>query len=306
MNRRHFLSALMAAPALRAENRIGASRLSVITDECAASPEGAIAFAKQYGLGWVELRDVPGKKEGQRGYIFQPEADLKAAALALKQNNLKVSFLNTGLLKFQMPGTEPAKPRAETPEQQAQRAARDRQQFDRRLEDLAKAIRCAEIFETDKIRVFTFSRTAAPAETYPAVAKVLDEMAGPARKAGVRLLIENEGSQNVATSAELAALLELIPNPAVGINWDPVNAMSREKPFPEGYAALPKKRIGNVQAKARGLILGPDLLDWAGIFAALARDGYVGEIGLETHVFDGTLLEKAHLSMKELLRIVNS
>jgi sugar phosphate isomerase/epimerase len=304
MNRRLFLAGALGAPAASGKARIDLARISVLTDECGKTPEESIAFAKQYGLRWVELRDVPGKKEGPRGYIYETEAFLTAAAGALKQNRLKVSFLNTGLLKFQLPGTELARPRQETAEQKSKRAEREQQSFDSRMEDLNKAIRCAEIFEVRKIRVFTFSRVANPPELFPKIAGVLNEMAVVARKKGVQLLIENEGSQNVATSAELVQFLTQVADAAVGINWDPVNGMSREKPFPDGYNLLPKKRLGNVQMKARALIIGPDLIDWSGIFSALAADGYKGEVGLETHVFDGTLIEKAHLCMKAIQRLV--
>lgn len=304
MNRRLFLAGAFAGPALFAKPRIDRSRISVLTDECGTTPEASIAFARQYGLRWVELRDVPGRKEGRRGYIFQPESDLRATARTFKENQLKVSFLNTGMLKFQMPGTELARPRQETPEQKTTRLAREQQQFESRMDDLDKALRCAEIFGVRKIRVFTFSRVADPAALFPKIVPILQEMAAVARKKGMQLLIENEGSQNVATSGELAQILALLPDPAIGINWDPVNGMSREKPFPDGYALLPKARLHNVQMKALGLILGPDLIDWAGVFAALARDSYQGEVGLETHVFDGTLIEKAHLSIKEILRLI--
>jgi hypothetical protein len=37
---------------------------------------------------------------------------------------------------------------------------------------------------------------------------------------------------------------------------------------------------------------------------ALDKDGYKGRIGLETHIFDGTLIEAAHVSMEEIMRIV--
>lgn len=305
MNRRLFLTGALGAPAVFGKPHLDLSRISVLTDECGRTPGESIAFAKQYGLRWVELRDVPGKKEGQRGYIYQSEADLVAAARAFKQNKLKVSFLNTGMLKFQMPGTELARPRQETAEQKTRRLAREQQSFDGRMEDLDKAIRCAEIFGVRKIRVFTFSRIANPPELFPKIAGILNEMGAIARKKGMQLLIENEGSQNVATSAELVELLALTPDPAVGINWDPVNGMSREKPFPDGYHLLPKKRLGNVQMKARALIIGPDFLDWGGILSALATDGYKGEVGLETHVFDGTLIEKAHLCMKEIQRLTS-
>ena len=38
---------------------------------------------------------------------------------------------------------------------------------------------------------------------------------------------------------------------------------------------------------------------------ALDKDGYKGKIGLETHLFDGTLIAAAHTSMEEIMRIVS-
>ena len=48
----------------------------------------------------------------------------------------------------------------------------------------------------------------------------------------------------------------------------------------------------------------PEKEDWKAIMQALDKDGYKGKIGLETHVFDGTLIAAAHASMEEILRIV--
>lgn len=298
MLRRSFVLSALAAPALHAARRLDWSRLSLLTDEIAKTPADAIAFCHQYGVKWVELRAVPG---GGGTYAFLDEAKLKPAAAELKQAGLKVSFLNTPMLKFTMPGTEPARRRTETPEQKLKREDREKRQFDTRLEDLKKAIRAAHIFNVKDVRVFTFSRVADPAALLPKIAPVLDEMAAIAEKDGVRLLVENEASCNVATSAELKAICALVGRKGFGINWDPVNAMGlKEKAWPDGYRELPMKRVGNVQMKARALVIGPEFVDWKSIFEALGRDGYKGKVGLETHVFDGTLIEKAHLSMKKL------
>ena len=42
------------------------------------------------------------------------------------------------------------------------------------------------------------------------------------------------------------------------------------------------------------------------VMEAMQKDGYKGHIGLETHIFDDTRVAKANLSMKEILRIVDS
>lgn len=302
LDRRAFLGGALAAPRVLAGGRIGLDRISLLTDEIARSPEDAVAFCKKYGVRWVELREVPG---GGGTYAFLPESSLAQAARQLKEAGLRVSFLNTPMLKFTMPGTEPARRRNETPEQRQQREERERARFERRHEDLSRALRAAEIFEVPIVRVFTFTRVADPASFLPQVAQVLAPMAAEARRRGMKLLVENEASCNVATAVELRRICELVPDAGLGINWDPVNALGfQEQAWPDGYRLLPFDRLGNVQMKARGLVIGPTFLPWKEIFEALAKDGYSGRIGLETHVFDGTLIEKAHLCMQKILELV--
>lgn len=283
---------------------ISVSRISAITDEIAPTPAEAIGFALQYGLQWVELRAVPGSSTY---YQFLSEPELRAAARQLSEAGLRVSFLNTGLLKFALPGTEPLRYRNETVEARAKRLAREQAQFDRRMEELGQAIRAAHILGTDKVRIFTFTRVADPQALLARIAEILEPMVALAEKEGVRLLVENETSCNVATCAEAAGLMKLLPSKHLGINWDALNgAAHKETPFPDGYNRLPKHRIGNVQIKGRSVLEGPQRLDWAAIFKAMVRDGYQGCFGLETHIFGANLFQKSHEAMQEILRIVRS
>jgi sugar phosphate isomerase/epimerase len=304
MTRRELLAAAGAACAvpLWAKSHFDKSRISAITDEIGKTTDDSIAFAHKYGLTNVEIRNVPGGKE----YYTLPEAQIKADALRFKNEGLKVSFVNTGLLKFTWPGTEAARRRTETPEARDKRLANEKARWDRRMDDLRAAIRCAQIMGCDKVRVFTGTRTANPSEVFPRIAETIgSEMAAVAEKEKVYLLIENEGSQNVATAAELNDSLKLIPSKWVGCNWDPHNAYGKEKAFPEGYEALPKKRVMNIQIKGKGVMpASPEKEDWKTIFEALEKDGYKYKVGLETHIFDGTLIAAAHTSMEEIMRIV--
>ncbi|MCS7315320.1 MAG: sugar phosphate isomerase/epimerase family protein [Bryobacterales bacterium] len=290
--------------ALVRPSRIDRSRISAITDEVAPSPAEAIRFAQQHGLKWVELRAVPGRKTY---YQFLEEPELRAARKELDAAGLRVSFLNTGLLKFPLPGTEPPRYRNEDPELRARRLARDQAEFDRRMEDLRKAIRAAHLLGTDKVRVFAFTRVAEPLALLPRIAQILEPMVALAEKENIRLLVENEASCNVATCAEAAELLKLLPSKHFGLNWDADNgAAFNEIPFPDGYNLLPKHRIGNVQIKGRSVLQGPQRLDWAAIFRAMEADGYQGCFGLETHIFGPDLFQKSHECMREILRIVDS
>jgi len=301
MTRRELLAAGAACTGLWARGHIDKSRLSAITDEIGLTTGEAIAFAHQYGLQNVEIRNEPAKK---KEYFTLTEPEIKLDATRFASERLKVSFINTSLLKFTWPGAEPARKREETGAARQKRLAAEQARWDRRLDDLAKALRCAHIMGCDKVRVFTGSRVAQPESQYQRIAETIGEMALTAEREKVYLLIENEGSQNVATSAELAAIMNVIPSRWVAMNWDPHNAYGRETSYPDGYRLLPKKRILNVQVKAKGVMPeSPEKEDWKAIMTALDRDGYQGKIGLETHIFDGTLIAAAHQSMDELVHI---
>jgi L-ribulose-5-phosphate 3-epimerase len=307
MLRRDFLAAAASAPLLSpallaAKSRIDMSRIAVLTDEVAKSPAEAIAFAKQYGVKWLELRGVPG---GGGHYGSLPEDKLKEAAKQFADNGLKVSFLNTGFFKITLPGTEPVFRNPETAERREKRLARAESELKNWKESVRKAIVSAHAFGVDKMRVFTFLRVAEPESVFDRCADVIGEMSQIASREQVKLLVENETACNVVTCAEVARFMKLLPEKWVGVNWDPWNGLAlKEQPFPEGYALMPKKRLWNVQMKGHSLLDAERKLDWRSIFGALDKDGYKGNVGLETHYFDGTNLEKSHASMVEIRRLL--
>ena len=307
MQRRQFLASLAAAPILGAKSapRLTMNRISFITDEAAASPDDAIVFAHKYGLKWVELRSVPGGK-GHYGKISEDEA--KKAAAALFDAGLRVSFMNTPFFKITLPGSEPVFKNPETPERRERRIANDKAEFENRKEDFETAFRNCHIFHVDKMRVFSFRRVAQPESKFQHIADVLGEVTEWASKEGIHILLENENSCNVVTGQETGEFMKLMPQKNFGFNWDPHNELALGAvPYPDGYAKLPKDRIENVQAKGKSLLEASDHLDWASIFKSLASDGFTGCVGLETHYFDGTKIEKSHKSMEEIRRIlVNS
>jgi len=313
MQRRTFLASSLAAGAASTimhgatARRIDRARISAITDEIAKSPAEALAFAKEYGLKWLELRDVPHlAEEPKRSYWQLDPAELAAAVREFKDAGIRISFLNTSLLKFGLPGTEPRRRTPETPDARDKRLPREQAQFDRRLDDLGKAIRCAHALDVPLIRVFTFSRIEEPDTLHQRVADILGEMARVAEKEGVKLLIENEASQNIGTSAELARFLKLLPTRTIAINWDSLNSLGLgEKPYPDGYDVLPKDRILNVQIKGKTVLDYPERMNWVPVFRALERDGYQGKLGLETHVANDVRVPQSHDAMKEILRQVN-
>src|SRR5579872_4719691 len=102
MTRRELLAGAVAATALSAGTpKIDRSRISAISDEIGRTPQGSIDFAKKYGLQFLELRNIPGAKQE---YSFLPEGEVKLAAADFASNGIRISFMNSSLLKFPWPG----------------------------------------------------------------------------------------------------------------------------------------------------------------------------------------------------------
>jgi sugar phosphate isomerase/epimerase len=242
----------------------------------------------------VELRNIP---ETKKEVAKMTEPEVKAVAAELGAAKLKVTFLNTSLLKFNWPGLQPAG--AAKPAEQ--------KRWDSRKEDVQTALRAANILGVDKVRVFTGKRVEHPETSYKLIAQTMEELLPLAEKAKVHLLIENEYSQNIGNSAESRDIMAMLPSKWIGLNWDPGNAQFlKETPFPDGYALVPKDRILNIQFKAQNTLDGPDKMDWKAVLEALEKDNYKYKLGLETHGDAAKRMAHAHASMEEMLRIVGS
>ncbi len=296
-NRRQILAgaaALAAAGPLSAfKSRITKASISAITDEIGNTQAEAIDFAHHYGLTCVELRNMP---ESKKEFAKMTEPELKLAAAELASNKLKVTFLNTSMMKFTWPGLNTGKPVREA----------DQKKWDSRKADMANALMAANILGVDKVRVFTGTRVEHPETSYKLVAQTIEEFIPMAENAKVHLLIENEYSQNIGNSAESKDILEMLPSKTIGLNWDPGNAQElKETPFPDGYALVPKNRILNIQFKASNMLDGPNKMNWKAVLQALEKDNYAYKLGLETHGDAAKRMEHAHASMEEMLHIVS-
>jgi hypothetical protein len=123
-------------------------------------------------------------------------------------------------------------------------------------------------------------------------AQAIADLAPLAENAKIRLSIEGQPAHAVR------AILDLAPSKWIGFSWDP----SLDTPWQDAYALLPKARMFNVEARSESLSDGPDLRNWRAIMEAMQRDGFQGEICLETGQSDGTF-EKASELLGNLLHI---
>jgi L-ribulose-5-phosphate 3-epimerase len=276
-------------------------RLAIINDEISQDFGHACEVAAQdMGLSWIELRGMWNKSL----------ADLDAKEIAearaiLEKNRLRVTDIASPLFKVGWPGAKTIQAHhAEF------HADFDFSQQDQLLERL---IELSKVFETDRIRCFDFWRLEDPNPYRAAIHDKLRSAAEKCATANRILLLENEMTCNTATAEEAAAVLQAIPNKNFMLNWDPGNAaMSGTTPYPNGYARLPKHRIGHCHCKDVAIRpdgkrvwapVGSGIVDWVGQFRALQRSGYNKGVSLETHWRGaGTPEASSRISMAGLKR----
>lgn len=277
-------AALLCAGSLTAETMHSPFRVAVINDEITQDFERACEIAAHdFSMEWIELRGMWNKN-----VVNLDEKEIAEAKRILEKYNLRVTDIASPLFKTDWPGAPKSKFSPKNPQFGADFT------FDQQDEVLDRSIALAKALGTDRVRCFDFWRLDNPAPYRDAINGRLLEAASHAGKSGITLVLENEGSCNTATGAEAAKVLAEIQSPHLMLNWDPGNAAaSGEKAYPDGYALLPKSRIGHCHCKNTVKAPGTDkydwapvdkgVIDWAGQFRALKNDGYRFAVSLETH-----------------------
>jgi sugar phosphate isomerase/epimerase len=275
--------ATAASPLIKAQSTSCPFRLSVINDEITQDFERACQIASHdFGLGWIELRGMWNKNVTDLN-----EKEVAESNKILAAHNLRVTDIASPLFKTDWPGAPISK--------QSERRDQFNANFDAAEQDrlLDRCIALAKAFNTDRIRCFDFWRLDDPKPYRAAINAKLRDAAERCEKYNLILLLENEMSCNTATGAEAAATLAAIPNKNFMLNWDPGNAAAiGGTPYPNGYALLPKHRIGHCHCK--DVVRKPDhkyewapvgggVIDWVGQFQAFMRLGYHYAVSLETH-----------------------
>jgi sugar phosphate isomerase/epimerase len=278
-------------------------RVSVINDEISQDFGRACEVAsREFGMQWVELRGM-----WKKNIVNLDAKEIAEARRILAKYELRVTDIASPLFKVDWPGA-PLSKFSEHNDFHANFT------FDQQDEVLERSIELAKTFQTDRVRCFDFWRLDDQAPYRAAINEKLLEAATKAGKKGITLLLENDSALNTATGAEAARVLNAVKSPYLMLNWDPGNAAaSGEKPYPDGYDPLPKERIGHCHCKdavktAKGYDwapMGRGIVDWAGQFKALKRDGYRYAVSLETHWNGGGTPEESSrqswAGMKKLL-----
>src|SRR6266850_1779044 len=280
-------------------------KLSVITDEISQDfGHAAEIAAQEFGLAYIEIRTL-----WKKNIVNLDETELAEVRRIVDKYRLQVTDIGSPLFKISWPGA----PKSKYDEGTQYKADFT---FEQQDEVLDRAVAAGKKLGTNRVRCFDFWRLDDQKPYREAMDERLRTAAAKAGKVGFVLLLENEFACNTATGVESARTIRSVQSPHFFLNWDPGNAAYRgEVAFPDGYAPIPKERIGHMHLKdvKRGAngnfeweAMGRGIIDYLNQFRALVKDGYSGTMSLETHwTGGGTPEESSRQSMagtKELLQ----
>ena len=178
-------------------------------------------------------------------------------------------------------------------------------------ETLPKTFALADRLECPLVIVFGFQRGKdEPEQNETKAVALLRQAAEKAERAGLILAVENELGFWCDSGRNTARILARADHPALRANWDPANAIgSDELPFPDGYETL-KPWIVNVHVKDTNTTtlqacvpVGHGKMDWRGQLQALAADGVVPHLTIETHC--EPLLENSRRNLETVRRLLH-
>jgi sugar phosphate isomerase/epimerase len=290
ISRRNFTAgaaataAAMALP-MRAFAAGSNFKIGVISDEISQDFDHACyVISKEFGLKWVELREMFGKNLQQSS-----DAEIADALKILAKYDLQVTDIGSPLYKVDWPDAPHSQYGSK-----ADLHGADEANFKKQDEVLEKSIALAKQFKTNKVRCFDFWRIDDVKPYRAAINAKLQASAELAGKHGVQLVLENEFACNTATGREAGATLAGVPSKNFFLNWDPGNAVMRGEfdAYPGGWNAIPKERIHHCHVKnavkdATGKIVWSPVdigyVDWTAQFKAMKAMGYDHATNLETH-----------------------
>jgi sugar phosphate isomerase/epimerase len=188
--------------------------ISLITDEVSPSLDEGLAFARDEGIGAVDLRLIDG-----RNVLALSRGELADAARRVRAAGLSVSCICTPLLKWSPPGKT---------------AQAEGDQFGFELggrmprEIYAEAFAAAEILGARNLRIFSY--LAYDDYRVDDLREPIDDLLALAEKFDMKVHVENEGVCNIAGFAELEAAVTSYRHPRLRALPDIANAYRSAAP----------------------------------------------------------------------------
>ena len=188
--------------------------ICLITDEVSSSLDDGLAFAREEGIGTIDLRVVDG-----RNVLALSRRELTDAARRVRAAGLSVSCICTPLLKWSPPGRT-----ARSEGDQFGFALGDQ----RPREVYAQAFAAAEMLGARNLRVFSY--LAYDGYSLDDLREPIDDLLVLAEQFDMTLHVENEGVCNIAGFAELEALVAAYRHPRLRALPDIANACLASMP----------------------------------------------------------------------------
>lgn len=210
--------------------------LSAFADEAADSLQGQIAALKRNGISYLEIRTVDGK--GIKDLTIE---EAVAVQNTLKENGIKVYSVGSPLGKVDIDVD-----------------------FPEYLQTVRYVCKLANVFETDKVRVFSFFKAF---EERDKVIAYLKEMVAVAKKYGVELYHENEKDIYGDIAERVDDLLKNVPG--LKSIYDPSNYL---------FCGQAPEQTAWLQEKADYFHVKDSLLGTCQIVPAGYGDGKIDEL----------------------------
>jgi sugar phosphate isomerase/epimerase len=264
-------------------------KISIVTDEISADPETAIELGVEWGVRDFELRGYG----TDRAPVLNPYQKSRIREL-MAEFNVQIVAISPGLFKCPYPiGPRERFPLRTFDEALYQQWRRPRDVVKYHQEELLPlSIEYAKEIGARRIIAFGFERLSLGGSTIPdEILLTFRQAAEQVADAGLELVIEVEAGFWIDTGQNAATIVQEVAHPALGINWDPGNALvAGDIPYPDGYEAV-RQFVKHVHFK--DVAFSPDGsyryavngdIDWAGQINALVADNYGGYISVETHM----------------------
>jgi len=188
--------------------------ICLITDEVSPSLDEGLAFAREEGIGTIDLRVIDG-----RNVLALSRGELTDAARRVRAAGLSVSCICTPLLKWSPPG-------------KSARTVGDQFGFDlgdRKPRDVYEdGFAAADILGARNLRVFSY--LAYDDYRVDDLREPMDDLLALAEKFDMKVHVENEGVCNVADFAELEVLVTTYRHPRLRALPDIANAYRSAQP----------------------------------------------------------------------------
>lgn len=263
--------------------------IAIVTDEISADPQTSIELGLAWGIRAFELRGFG----VERVPLFTPFQKRRIDEL-LDEFDIRIPAISPGLFKCPYPlSSREHFPLSSIDQKLYEQWRQPLDLVKYHLEELLPlSIEYAQHIGSGKIVAFSFERgTVSESKAPDEILAAIQQAAVQCASAGLELVIEVEAGFWADTGANTAAMMDAIAHPALGVNWDPGNAIvAGDIPFPTGYNAV-RSYVKHVHFK--DVAFAPDgshnyvvegNIDWSGQIAALAGDGYNGTISVETHM----------------------